>query len=167
MCVIPGVRRRTPSGYSHVSIILLSLCTIVAPKYGAAVLIVWFARRSADSWELRLPRPRSARVVPSAGIFALWHQRILMLTASAQVLTPHSKHTPTYPFFALSLDMLFSVHPLDHYVLYHHLKRDLYPHNQRACIWLASVPCEMSDVLANDKCRRRYRVSDLAVRTPN
>lgn len=45
--------------------------------------------------------------------------------------------------------------------------RDLYIVNRNHYIPSADLSCEMSDVLANDKCRRRYRVSDLAVRTPN
>lgn len=79
----------------------------------------------------------------------------------------YNGHYTTLSLLPLSLDVLSFVSGTDHYVLNHQLACNLYGARSRGYVPLARVPCEMSDVLANDKCRRRYRVSDLAVRTPN
>lgn len=88
---------------------------------------------------------------------------------AARVLTPLQPpiRTPSYPFHLLCLDVLSFVPAVDHYVPDHRYIGNPYVRCHKGHIPLSSAPCEMSDVLANDKCRRRYRVSDLTVRTPN
>lgn len=104
--------------------------------------------------------PRYLRAVTSAA-------SACALRARACVNAFTTLRTPTYPFHSLSLDVLSFVPAADHYVLNHPRARNLYSYEYKDYIPPTRVPCEMSDVLANDKCRRRYRVSDLAVRTPN
>lgn len=86
-----------------------------------------------------------------------------------RVLTPLQPpiRTPSYPFHLLYLDVLSFVPAPDHYVPDHHDIDNPYVRCHKGHIPSMNAPCEMSDVLANDKCRRRYRVSDLTVRTPN
>lgn len=104
-------------------------------------------------------------VVQSAGVY-LHADSIRMLSAYQRVcwginLKYVCQVIPTSYCFR----MLSSV-PVDHYVLSKH-SRDPYYERCKRYISPSRAPCEMSDVLTNDKCRRQYRVSDLAVRTPN